>query len=157
MRLTPDVPMFAVASPTYLKTHGEPKVPADLHKHACINFRFPGSGAIYRWQMQNRSKKLEMAVEGLLISNFQEIVLAAALQGIGIMYAYDHDGVDEALAAGRLTRVLADWSPISPVSSSTIPIATILSQRCEPSSIAWWIGGDRRHEIGSERNVDLRG
>ena len=114
VRLTPDVPKFAVASPTYLKKHGEPKVPADLHKHACINFRFPGSGAIYRWQMQNRSKKLEMAVEGPLISNFQEIVLAAALQGMGIMYAYDHDGVDEALAAGRLKRVLADWSPISP-------------------------------------------
>jgi DNA-binding transcriptional LysR family regulator len=114
VRLTPDVPMFAVASPTYLEKHGEPKVPADLHKHACINFRFPGSGAIYRWQMQSRSKKLEMAVEGPLISNLQEIVLAAALQDMGIMYAYDHDGVDEALAAGRLKRVLADWSPISP-------------------------------------------
>jgi DNA-binding transcriptional LysR family regulator len=114
VRLTPDVPMFAVASPAYLKKHGEPKVPADLHNHACINFRFPGSGVIYRWQMQTRSKKLEMAVEGPLISNLQEIVLAAALQDMGIMYAYDHDGVDEALAAGRLKRVLADWSPISP-------------------------------------------
>jgi DNA-binding transcriptional LysR family regulator len=114
VRLTPDVPMLAVASPAYLERNGEPKTPADLHKHACINWRFPGSGAIYRWQMENRGKRFEMAVEGPLTSNFQEIVLEGALQGMGILYAYDHDGVDEALAAGRLKRVLADWSPTSP-------------------------------------------
>jgi DNA-binding transcriptional LysR family regulator len=114
VRLTPDVAMLALASPAYLKRHGEPKTPADLHKHACINWRFPGSGAIYRWQMQKRGKKLEMAVEGPLISNLQEVVLEGALQGMGILYAYDHEGVDEALAAGRLKRILADWSPTLP-------------------------------------------
>ena len=114
VRLAPDVPMLAVASPAYLKRHGEPKTPADLHKHACINWRFPGSGAIYRWQMQNRSKKLELAVEGALISNLQDVVLEGALQGLGILYAYDHEGVDDALAAGRLKRILADWSPTLP-------------------------------------------
>jgi DNA-binding transcriptional LysR family regulator len=111
VRLTPDVPMLAVASPTYLKRRGEPKTPTDLHKHACINWRFPGSGTIYRWQMQNQDKKLEMAVEGPLISNLQDVVLEGALQGLGILYAYDHEGVNDALAEGRLKRVLADWSP----------------------------------------------
>ena len=114
MRLTPDVPMLAVASPAYLKRYGEPKAPADLHEHACINWRFPGSGVIYRWQMQNRHKKLELAVEGPLISNLQDVVLEGALQGMGVLYAYDHEGVDDALAAGRLKRVLADWSPTVP-------------------------------------------
>jgi len=42
------------------------------------------------------------------------VVLGGAMQGVGILNAYDHDGVDQALAAGRLKRVLADWSPISP-------------------------------------------
>ena len=114
VRLTADVPLLAVASPSYLKRHGEPKTPADLQKHACINWRFPGSGAIYRWQMQNKRKRLEVAVEGPLISNLQEVVLEGALQGLGILYAYDHEGVDAALAMGRLKRVLADWSPTSP-------------------------------------------
>jgi DNA-binding transcriptional LysR family regulator len=36
------------------------------------------------------------------------------LQGLGILYAYDHDRVDEALARGKLRRILADWSPTSP-------------------------------------------
>src|SRR5580693_942631 len=50
VRLTPDVEMLALASPDYLVRHGEPKVPADLHSHFCINWRFPGSGNIYRWE-----------------------------------------------------------------------------------------------------------
>ena len=47
VRLTPDVKMLAVASPDYLAQRGEPRTPADLHRHACINWRFPGSGRIY--------------------------------------------------------------------------------------------------------------
>src|SRR5246500_4290129 len=64
VRLTPDVKMIAVASPGYLARHGIPKTPADLHAHACINWRFPGSGQIYRWQLGRRGKKVEIAVEG---------------------------------------------------------------------------------------------
>jgi DNA-binding transcriptional LysR family regulator len=113
VRLTPDVKMLAVASPDYLSRHGEPKTPADLHRHACINWRFPGSGRIYRWQLEKKGKKLEMAVEGPLVSNHQDVVVEAALQGLGILYAYDDDRVVEAISDGRLKRVLADWSPTS--------------------------------------------
>jgi DNA-binding transcriptional LysR family regulator len=114
VRLTADVKMRALASPDYLSRCGEPRTPADLHLHACINWRFPGSGRIYRWQFEKRGKKLEMAVEGPLISNHQDVVIEGALQGLGILYAYDDDGVDEALARGLLKRVLADWSLTSP-------------------------------------------
>jgi DNA-binding transcriptional LysR family regulator len=58
IRLTPDVEMTAVASPDYLAHHGEPKTPADLHHHICINLRFPGSGAIYRWRFEKRARSL---------------------------------------------------------------------------------------------------
>jgi hypothetical protein len=71
-----------------LSLSGEPKTPADLHRHACINWRFPGSGRIYRWEFENKGKKLEMAVEGPLISNHQDVVIEGALQGLGILYAY---------------------------------------------------------------------
>jgi DNA-binding transcriptional LysR family regulator len=114
VRLTPDMPLLAVASPEYLKRHGEPKVPADLHKHACINWRFPGSGAVSRWPLRKKQKTLEMAVDGPLISNLQDVVVEGALQGLGILYAYDDDKVSESLATGRLKRVLADWSPTLP-------------------------------------------
>jgi DNA-binding transcriptional LysR family regulator len=114
VRLTPDVKMRALASPEYLARQGEPRTPADLQHHACINWRFPGSGSIYRWQFEKRGKKLELAVEGPLISNHQDIVIEGALQGLGILYAYDSNGVDEAVARGRLRPVLSDWSLTSP-------------------------------------------
>lgn len=55
-----------------------------------------------------------MAVDGPLIANHQDLVIEGALQGLGILYAYDHDRVSEALTRGRLKRVLADWSVTSP-------------------------------------------
>jgi DNA-binding transcriptional LysR family regulator len=55
-----------------------------------------------------------MAVEGPLISNHQDVVIEGALQGLGILYAYDDDRVDEGLKRGRLKRILADWSLTSP-------------------------------------------
>src|SRR5712671_5621508 len=67
VRLTPDVKMLALASPDYLSRHGEPKTPADLHRHLCINWRFPGSGNIYRWQLEKKGKRIELSVEGALI------------------------------------------------------------------------------------------
>ncbi|HEY4213723.1 MAG TPA: LysR family transcriptional regulator [Steroidobacteraceae bacterium] len=114
VRLTPDVKMLALASSDYLERRGEPKTPADLHRHACINWRFPGSGRLYRWQFEKKGKKVEIAVEGPLISNHQDVVLEAALQGLGILYAYDYDRVEEAMVRGRLNRILADWSLTSP-------------------------------------------
>ncbi len=106
VRLTPDVKLLAVASPEYLARYGEPKTPADLHRHACINWRFPGSGTIARWEFVKKGEKMETFVEGPLISNHQDIVVPAALQGLGIFYAYNDDGIAEALELGRLKRIL---------------------------------------------------
>ena len=114
VRLTPDVELLAVASPGYLALHGEPKVPADLQQHACIGWRFPGSGKIASWEFRRKGKSVEFVPEGRVLSNHQDIVVPAALQGLGILYAYNDDGIAEALRDGRLKRVLADWSPTVP-------------------------------------------
>ena len=110
VRLTPDVELLAVASPDYLAQHGEPVTPADLHHHACINWRFPGSGRVARWSFRKDDETMEVVVDGPLISNHQDIVVPAALQGLGIFYAYNDDGIAQALNDGRLKRVLEDWS-----------------------------------------------
>ena len=114
VRLTPDVRLLAVASPEYLSRCGEPKTPADLHRHACLNWRFPGGGKIARWGFLKKGKKIETLVEGPLISNHQDIVVPAALQGLGILYAYNDDGIAEGLERGRLKRVLVDWALTMP-------------------------------------------
>lgn len=114
VRLTPDVELLAVASPEYLARHGEPKTPTDLQRHACINWRFPGSGKVASWEFRKKGKVVDVMVGGTVIANHQDIVVPAALQGLGILYAYNDDGIAEALLDGRLKRVLADWSPTVP-------------------------------------------
>lgn len=113
VRLTPDMEMMAVASPDYLARRGEPKTPADLHNHSCINWRYPGSGNVYRWELERDGKAFEMAVDGPLIGSGADIVLEGALQGLGIVYIPD-DRIPGWIAEGRLKRVLADWSPRFP-------------------------------------------
>lgn len=114
VRLTPDIELLAVASPGYLARFGEPGTPADLSQHACINWRFPGSGKLAGWEFRKKGKTVEYFSEGTVISNHQDIIVPAALQGLGILYAYNDDGIAEALQDGRLKRVLADWSPTVP-------------------------------------------
>ena len=110
IRLTPDLHMVAVASPEYLARRGMPRTPSDLHQHACINWRLQMDGRHYRWEFEKRGKRLEVAVDGPVVTNHADIGVAAAVNGLGIAYHFDRDGVDEHLAQGRLVQVLAEWS-----------------------------------------------
>ncbi len=110
VRLTPDVAMTAVASPEYLARKGTPRVPDDLHSHSCINWRLQADGRPYRWEFEKKGKRFDIAVDGALMTNQAHLGTEAALQGLGILYAFDHDRIDEAVAQGRLVQVLADWS-----------------------------------------------
>lgn len=110
IRLTPDLNMVAVASPDYLARRGIPQSPADLHQHACINWRLQVEGRHYRWEFQQGEQRLDVAVDGPIVTNHADIGVAAAVNGLGIAYHFEADGVDALLAQGRLVRVLADWS-----------------------------------------------
>ena len=106
--------MLAVAAPEYLSRRGEPRTPAELHQHSCINWRFPGSGNLYRWQFARRGKPtIELNVEGALICNHQDIAFEGALQ-VGILYAHDDVRLRDWIRRGRLKRVLCDWSGTVP-------------------------------------------
>lgn len=114
VRLTPDLQMVAVASPDYLARRGTPKSPAELHGHDCVNWRLQMDGRHYRWEFKKRNQRLEVAVEGPVVTNHADIGVAAALHGLGIAYHFEADGVGEHLAQGRLVQVLADWSITRP-------------------------------------------
>ncbi len=114
VRLTPDVPMVAVASPQYLAQHGAPRSPQDLHRHACINWRLQADGTAYRWEFAKKGKRHDIAVAGPVTTNHSDIGVAAAVQGLGIAYAFDRERVDTHLAHGELVQVLADWSITRP-------------------------------------------
>lgn len=110
VRLTPDVKMMAVASPEYLAQRGKPRTPDDLHNHSCINWRLRSDGSLYRWEFEKKGERFEISVEGGLTTNHAHLGVEAALQGLGILYAFDHNHILEAVEQGLLVQVLTDWS-----------------------------------------------
>ncbi|TWB56407.1 LysR family transcriptional regulator [Nitrospirillum viridazoti] len=102
-----------VATPPYFRTHGLPRVPADLLRHDCIRARLP-SGTIYRWEFAPRGgEEIRIDVPGRLTLGSHALCLNAARAGAGIAYVSLRD-VAADLAEGRLARALADWTPPSP-------------------------------------------
>jgi len=110
LKIGGDYEMMAVSSPGYFARHGLPAHPRDLHRHRCINWRWPSDQSLYRWEFERGRHKLEIAVEGPLIVNDFDLAFRAALGGAGIAYGYD-PRIEPAIADGSLQRVLEAWSP----------------------------------------------
>ena len=108
VRVTPDLRTAIVGSPGYLASQPRPHTPRDLRGHACINYRWAGSGALYRWPFEKAGEALEVAVEGPLTLNDTDLILAAALDGVGLACLLE-GAVAGHVAAGRLVRVLDEW------------------------------------------------
>lgn len=108
VRVTPDLRAAVVGAPDYLASQPRPRTPQDLKNHACINYRFDASGALYRWPFAQAGEVLDVMVEGTLTLNDTNLIRIAALDGAGLAYTLE-DSVADDIAAGRLVRVLEDW------------------------------------------------
>lgn len=86
VRLTGDLPTAVVGSPAYFARYAPPQAPHELAGHACINYRFPRTGALYQWRFVGPEGDFDVAVEGCLTVNDTRLVLAGALQGTGLAY-----------------------------------------------------------------------
>jgi DNA-binding transcriptional LysR family regulator len=98
-----------VASPGYLARHSKPILPEQLKDLPCIRFRFD-SGRFYAWEFERDGVERAIEVNGPLTLGDQELMVQAALDGIGIAFAFEAQ-VAELVAAGRLVRMLEDWCP----------------------------------------------
>lgn len=107
VRVSKDHRAAIVGAPAYFKSHPKPKTPHDLLKHRCINFRHGASG-VYRWEFEKGKKSLSVAVNGPLIVDDVEIVIRAAMDGVGLAFVSD-ERVAAEIAGGELVRVLEDW------------------------------------------------
>lgn len=107
VRVSADLTPVIVASPDYINSHGRPKVPRDLLHHRCINFRH-GDAGLYRWEFEKGKKSLSVAVSGPLIVDDLNLVIRAAIDGVGLAYMSE-DNAAPHLASGGLIRVLEDW------------------------------------------------
>jgi DNA-binding transcriptional LysR family regulator len=113
VRLTRDIAWSVVGSPDYLAARGRPARPEDLTGHDAIRYRFPGSGAVYRWEFEREGRSLSVDPPGSLIVNDGALLVSWACAGLGLSYVADI-AVEAELAAGRLVRVLKPFLPKSP-------------------------------------------
>lgn len=112
--LTPPRRYAVVGSPDYFERSPPPRVPADLLRHSCIRTRLP-NGAIFRWRFESDGEPVQVEVDGPITLDEASLARMAALQSLGIGFFMETD-VSEDIAAGRLVRVLADWTPpLSPL------------------------------------------
>jgi DNA-binding transcriptional LysR family regulator len=103
--LTQSEGVCMVASPEYVSRCGTPKNIEALREHACIRFRFPGSGAIYRWELMREKRLIEVEVDGVFTTSDSVSMAEAARDGVGIAYVFERQVADD-LANGRLLPVL---------------------------------------------------
>jgi DNA-binding transcriptional LysR family regulator len=113
VRVGPDLRVAVVGSPAYLASRGKPKHPRDLHGHDCINYRRRSSGAIYAWEFTEGSRDFQVAVDGRLVLDDGELLIQAALDGLGLAHVMDCS-VHGLLSAKRLLRVLESFCPPFP-------------------------------------------
>ncbi len=90
-------------------SHPKPESSHDLTSHRCINFRH-GSEGVYRWEFDKRDQSLTVAVDGPLIVDDLELMIRAAIDGVGLAFASE-DHMAPHLVSGALVRVLEDWCP----------------------------------------------
>ncbi len=105
VRVSGDLRIAIVGSPSYLSARGTPRHPRDLHGHECIRYRQVTSGTIYKWELDEAGKAIDIEVDGRVIVNDGGMMVRAALDGLGLAYVME-DYVREELASGRLVRVL---------------------------------------------------
>jgi DNA-binding transcriptional LysR family regulator len=97
------------ASREYLSRRGKPKVPSDLESHEFLIFSRVARHAL---QLNDGHRKIEVRLQGRMITDDLDTVLALARQGSGIA------GLPDFLARpyaedGTLVRVLPQWSWIT--------------------------------------------
>lgn len=96
------------AAPAYVAVHGTPQGVQDLALHNCLVYSYFGRSL---WEFTDeQGRQAGVPVGGNLSANESQVLLAAALEGIGIGLQPRY-AVAPALASGALLELLPGWRP----------------------------------------------
>lgn len=108
LRTLAETRWLVVATPAYWARHGVPSHPSELARHPCALFLTPFGEVISRWAFERGGERVEVTVDGWLVSDHRS-VLDAPLYG-GTLAARINDLTAlPGIADGRLQAVLTDW------------------------------------------------
>lgn len=95
------------AAPSYLKTHGTPKHPADLRHHDCLKYGHLATNN--HWQLVDKAgKQTNVRLRCRGYSNNGEVLRESAIAGAGIALLPTFI-VGQALRSGQLVQILSDY------------------------------------------------
>ncbi len=100
--------LLICASPAYWAAHGVPQRPKDLEQHPCLLFRDQEGTVLDLWEHERKGQKEAAAVSGWLVSSHRDVILDAAIAGLGVARFTDLT-IRVPLQSGQLVPVLADW------------------------------------------------
>ena len=116
-----NVDWLLAASPGYLAGAGTPCEPQDLAAHPCMCYWREGSDDA--WLLGARGQQQQVRVSSRYHADHPEAVADAALAGLGIATLPGYL-CEDALADGRLVRVLPAWTPITKFGERVYAVAS---------------------------------
>ena len=102
------MPVYLVGAPAYLKAHGRPRHPLSLAEHCCIGYGHASAPETWRFTHKN-GKSAAVRPSGPLRINNGDAMMPALIAGTGVGVLPEFI-VRDALADGRLERLLPEWS-----------------------------------------------
>ncbi|MER9328677.1 LysR family transcriptional regulator [Mesorhizobium sp. M0488] len=125
------------AAPSYLARRGRPQTPQALLDHDCLGFT--GFQTFPAWEMTDRrGRHARVEVSGPLVADDAEVLVEAAVRGVGLMMSTDWL-VGRELADGRLVQVLEDWT-LADEGAVYIVMPSAKGQAAKTRAFADWIG-----------------
>lgn len=100
--------LLTLASPAYLRAHGEPSHPNELKEHECLIYS--SDGTLNAWPYREGQKPLPVAVRGRIMANNGTVLAEAAARGMGITLAPDFIAAPY-LARKKVRAVLQNFAP----------------------------------------------
>jgi len=111
---------YVVAAPKYLKGRALPTEPADLKLHDCVMLNAKNNES--DWDLVRGRRKARIHVSGRISSRDFNSVSTFVYRGLGVGLL-PSTYCDEAIAGGRLIRLLPEWA------SPQVPVFAVYSSR----------------------------
>lgn len=117
------------AAPAYLREHGHPCTPADLHgHHLAVGYASPHTGRELPWEYQADGQTHTLDVPSQVIANNAETYIACCLAGLGLIQVPRFD-VQHLLERGALVEVMPAYRAASMPISLLYPHRRLRSRR----------------------------
>jgi LysR family transcriptional regulator for bpeEF and oprC len=117
-----------VAAPDYIRQHGRPQTPNDIHHHRAIDFLLPRAGRVLDWEFASGGDVAEVQFGGPVALNDAEARVRLAEDGLGVVQTVCFLAAPQ-IASGRLERLLREWETEAPTISLLYPRSKYLPAR----------------------------